>query len=237
MALNLRTPQSKLDCNRELFTIIAPEYDRITRLLSFFADQRWKRLLVQNLNSSTSPTVVDFACGTGDLSAMLAARYPDGRVLGADLTLPMLRLAQDRRKGAGRIDYAQVDMGIPPVKSETVDIVSGGYALRNAPDLPQFLREVHRILRPGGVAGFLDFSRSGNAFMSRLQCAVLRLWGSLFGLILHRRPEVYGYIAASLRLFPDRKSLETLLRDCGFEEIRTKTFYFGTTAMVTCRKK
>jgi demethylmenaquinone methyltransferase/2-methoxy-6-polyprenyl-1,4-benzoquinol methylase len=230
----LATPESKRACNSELFTLIAPEYDRITPLLSFFGDRRWKRILVQSLPLFGKPVIVDFACGTGDLTGLLAARFADGHVTGADITLPMLRLAKGRLcDRAGKPGFSQSDMCFSPFKTESADIVTGGYALRNAPDLAVFLRELHRILRPGGIAGFLDFSRSANSLVGQLQLSLLGLWGGLFGLLLHRRPEVYGYIAESLRLFPDRKSLEELIRSCGFEEVTTRTFYCGTMAIVT----
>jgi demethylmenaquinone methyltransferase/2-methoxy-6-polyprenyl-1,4-benzoquinol methylase len=240
--MSLRTrlvnPASKRECNRELFTVIAPEYDRVTRPLSLFGDQRWKRIMVQNVPFFRKPVIVDFACGTGDLTGRLAARFADGYVVGADITPAMLRLAKARESqiGTGRVGCSLADMCFPPFKSGSADIVTGGYALRNAPDLPVFLHELHRILRPGGVACFLDFSRPANRLAGRVQYAVLRLWGGLFGLLLHRRPEVYGYIADSLRLFPDRKSLESLIRTCGFEEVATRTFYAGTMAIVTFRR-
>ena len=159
-------------------------------------------------------------------------------MVGADITLPMLRLALKRRgtAPAGNIGFSLADMCLSPFKDQSADIVTGGYALRNAPDLTAFLREVHRMLRPGGVACFLDFSRSGSAPVSRLQNAVLGLWGGVFGWILHRRPEVYGYIAESLRLFPDRKRLEDLIATCGFAEITTQTYYFGLMAIVSFSK-
>jgi demethylmenaquinone methyltransferase/2-methoxy-6-polyprenyl-1,4-benzoquinol methylase len=230
----LETPESKRACNRELFTLIAPEYDRITPILSIFGDKRWKRILVRSVRFFRKPVVVDFACGTGDLAGLLAARFADGRVIGADITLPMLRLAQKRQQGGtGNVSFSLSDMCVAPFKSGSADIVTGGYALRNAPDLAGFLRELHRILRPGGVAGFLDFSRPANKIAGRVQLSLLGLWGGLFGLLLHRRPEVYGYIAESLRLFPDRRSLESLIRTCGFEGVTTRTFYFGTLAIVT----
>ncbi|TVR68225.1 MAG: methyltransferase domain-containing protein [Spirochaetaceae bacterium] len=109
----------------------------------------------------------------------------------------------------------------------TLDIVTGGYALRNAPDLEHTLREIFRVLRPGGTAAFLEFSRARHPLAGTVQLGILRVWGRLWGLILHGDPEVYAYIARSLAGFPDRIELEELFSRVGFRECPGRTLMMG----------
>jgi demethylmenaquinone methyltransferase/2-methoxy-6-polyprenyl-1,4-benzoquinol methylase len=86
------------------------------------------------------------------------------------------------------------------------DVVTGSYALRNAPVLDEALAEIRRLLRPGGWAGFLDFAKSCSRWRQSLQIPLLKVWGGFCGLVVHGGPE-HAYIAESLRQFPDRAAL------------------------------
>ncbi len=199
-------PDRKRRLNEEIFTRIAGHYDRINRLLSFGRDAVWKQEMVALLPKENVTACLDVACGTGDLAALLRARYPNARITGVDLTESMLAIA--RNKHAGRqIEFVQGDMGRLAAADESVDILTGGYALRNAPNLPAFLREVHRVLRPDGRAVFLEFSRSDFRPRAALDRLLLQLWGGFWGLIFHRDPRPYLYLAESLRRFPTRSQL------------------------------
>jgi len=227
---------TKRSYNRRLFTVIAPRYDRITQILSFRRDAPWKKKLVAGLAGRNAAAIVDFACGTGDLTHLLREAFPQSRILGIDLTRAMVEKARDR--GLKRKAFFAIsDMAVPPLRDASLDLAIGGYALRNAPDLATFLGEVHRVLKPGGTAAFLDFSRSPNRLISRMQFTLLWFWGGLWGLLFHRSPAVYQYIAHSLRLFPDRNGLERLLEKCGFAEIKTQPLMAGMATIITFQKK
>lgn len=124
------------------------------------------------------------------------------------------------------------DMAAISVSDGRADAVTGGYALRNAPDLAEALIEVRRVLKPGGRAGFLEFRKPPSGGGVRLR--LLALWGSLWGLLLHRNPEVYRYIALSLASFPDQVELEQRLRELGFVAVRSRPLLFGFVAITTC---
>jgi demethylmenaquinone methyltransferase/2-methoxy-6-polyprenyl-1,4-benzoquinol methylase len=127
-----------------------------------------------------------------------------------------------RRSGAGRVRFRLGDLDRLPYPADSFHLVTGGYALRNAPDLKECLREVFRVLRKGGAVAFLDFSRSPVPWLGRLQVRLLAAWGGLWGLLLHGNPEVYSYIAETLALFPDRARFEELLRELGFRRVRSR---------------
>jgi demethylmenaquinone methyltransferase/2-methoxy-6-polyprenyl-1,4-benzoquinol methylase len=231
----LRTPVAKREYNELLFAEVAKRYDLVTRALSLGRDQAWKRTLLDSLPAGLAPVCVDLACGTGDVSFALARRYPQGTVCGIDLTPEMLHIAQ-ARNCFPNVTLQLGDMHHLPFPSASIDIVTGSYALRNAPSLTVALQEIHRVLRPGGTAAFLDFSKSPNRFLQRLSFAVLYLWGSFWGLVLHGQPAVYAYIAKSLWHFPDRESLRRDLTNAGFVEVFSRKFYFGTLEIITVSK-
>src|SRR5580692_11947240 len=155
---HLEDAEKKKYYNEKLFSEVAPRYDFITRVLSFGRDATWKRALISSLPPYESPACGDLACGTGDISFLLANKYARGRIAGLDITEPMLDIARDRNTHPN-ISFAKQDMGSLAIVSESVDIVTGGYALRNAPNLGTTIDEISRVLRPRGVAAFLDFSK------------------------------------------------------------------------------
>ena len=127
-------------------------------------------------------------------------------------------------------------MGNTPFPNNSFDVVTGGYALRNAPDLRETLKEINRVLKPGGTAVFLDFSKPFSKLGQALTFFVLTFWGGLWGLLLHGKPAVYVYIAKSLRLFPDRRRFQELLNELGFISIRSRLFYFGLIEIIGFQK-
>jgi len=228
-------PDKKKFYNEQLFEEVAPKYDFVTKALSLGRDAAWKRQLVNALPSGiATPRCVDLACGTGDVSLLLADRYPQGTVIGIDLTESMLELAKQRQI-PNNLSFTQCDMCDTGIESHSVDIVTGSYALRNAPDLEQALVEIKRILKPGGVAAFLDFSKPSMQSLQVAEYWLLKSWGSFWGLVLHGNHEVYAYIAASLASFPDRTHLRESLSNHGLKIASSRRFYFGVLEMIVLR--
>jgi len=232
----LADPGRKRELNEQLFGVVAPRYDAVTRVLSFGRDRVWKARLVAALPPLAAPSCLDLACGTGDLSLRLAAKYPGGRILGLDLTEAMLERARARGAGSG-VRFQRGDMGRTGLEAESVDIVTGGYALRNAGDLEEAIAEVHRVLKPGGTACFLDFSKPPGRAAQALELLLLRTWGAWWGWVFHGDPAVYAYIAESLAPFPDRRQLSARFRAHGFEVQHSRLHFFGIVQCVTLRKR
>lgn len=231
----IEQPEGKRFFNRQMFGYIAPTYNFINRVLSFDRDKTWKKRLVDDLPNLKTPACLDVACGTGDITFRLAAKYPAGCIVGLDLTEPMVDLAKAR----GRFDnitFVIGDMCKMSYADDSFDIVTGSYALRNAPNLEQTLLEIRRVMKPGATAAFLDFSKSPNRFFQKIQDVMLRVWGGFWGIILHRNPQIYTYIAASLRQFPDRVALKQLITKLGFTNIRSRKHFFGFTETIFWEK-
>jgi demethylmenaquinone methyltransferase/2-methoxy-6-polyprenyl-1,4-benzoquinol methylase len=210
----LDTPEHKRAFNAAHFAAAAARYDVATVAMSFGRDRHWKRQLIAGLPPHPHPCCLDLACGTGDLSRLLADRYPHGQIIGLDLTPAMLDLARQRGIPSN-LHYLRGDMHALPLATASCDLVTGGYALRNAPELERAVAEIARVLRPGGQAAFLDFARAATPAGQRRQYRLLRFWCGLWGRLLSGSWEVHGYIADSLRVFPTDPELDRLLQSHG----------------------
>ena len=225
------SPDSKRRYVGQLFHTIAGRYDLITELLSFGLDRRWKARTVGLARPVEGRLALDLACGTGDLAFALA---DDGaRVVGLDLTARMVELARRRRRD---VRFVVGDMGALPFPSASVDIVTTGYGLRNVPDLPSAIREIHRVLLPGGTFVSLDFNRPSNPVVRSIYLGYLWIAGSALGWGLHRDPDTYRYIPASIRRYPGAAGVVALLRDAGFAQAAWTPVLGGLMAIHVARR-
>ncbi len=231
---SLQNANSKRAYNRQLFEIVAPRYQTVTRVLSFNNDRLWKKRLIDAIPPDTRGTAVDLACGTGDLTLALCNRMPHSRVAGVDLTPTMLEFAA-RRVKTERCFFIRGDMQRIPLADKSVAVVTGGYALRNAPNLNETLAETARILHPDGIAAFLDFTRD-SSMLHRARLAALKAWGNVWGMVFHGNPAVYGYIADSLQAYPMRTELHRLCENAGIPVVMSKLYFFGFAELIVCRK-
>jgi ubiquinone/menaquinone biosynthesis methyltransferase len=245
---NITDPEEKKNYNNNLFSIVAPAYDIITIILSFGRDKFWKKKLISILPQITSPTCLDIASGTGDIADALSIKYPQADITGLDLNYNMIELAKKKYNFKNikfiqgdmcnfkNIKFIQGDMCKIEFTENKFDIITGGYALRNAPDLKIALNEIFRLLKIGGIAVFLDFSKNKNKFLNFLQLFLLIFWGSLWGIIFHGDPKVYGYIAESLKTFPDRQTFKKMSEVIGFKNIQFKVLFFGFIQIIILNK-
>lgn len=218
---HLRDPARKQAFVTPMFDVIAPRYDDFTRLFSFGMDRRWKASLVRaavQAAPSGAATVLDLACGTGDLAQAMAQALPNARVTGLDASPRMIAAATTRHGAhATRVHFAVGDaMQLVGVPSGSVDIVTAGYCYRNVPDWRAAIGEVARVLRPGGVFADLDFFRPPFAPWRGLFLWYLRRAGDVVGWAWHRSPVVYGYIAPSIAGFCTASEFSAELVRAGF---------------------
>ena len=232
----LTNPCKKRRYNKRLFSIVAAKYAFVTHILSWGRDARWKKHLISGLPEISHGVLLDVACGTGDITYGLARRFSSSKIFGIDLTREML---QRVRKMPDKVStqFALQDMATLGFRNESVDIITGGYALRNAPDLTSTLIEFKRVLKKDATAAFLDFSKPENRLLQKMHYIILKLWGNFWGALLHRKPEIYGYIAESLKYFPDRKTLRTIFNDCGFTVLSSRRYFFGMAELLVVGKR
>lgn len=214
----LATPDGKRGYVPTLFATIAHRYDLITVLLSFGLDRGWKMRLVRRAGPMQGLHALDLATGTGDIAFLL--RRGGARVVGLDVTPRMIQLARAKRAGDSAPSFLVGDMMALPFGDATFDVVTTGYGLRNVPDLEGALDEIGRVLRPGGRLLSLDFNRPSNVVVRGLYLAYLTVVGSALGWVLHRDPDTYRYIPASIRTYPGGAGVVRLLCAHGFTDAR-----------------
>jgi len=213
----IATPEGKRRFVRAIFATIADRYDFITVVLSYGQDRRWKRRLIDLAAPRPSARALDLATGTGDIAFALAAR--GARVVGLDITIRMIELAREKIDGA-RPQFLVGDMLALPFPSGSFDIVTTGYGLRNVPNLTTAIEEIGRVLSPGGQLLSLDFNRPSNGIVRSAYLAYLTIVGAALGWILHRNPDTYRYIPASIRQYPGAEAVAQLLQSRGFTGVR-----------------
>jgi len=231
----LNTPEQKRDYNRKHFAAAAAGYDRATVAMSLGRDRTWKELLIDSLPAHPSPRCLDLACGTGDICELLAERYPEGEIVGLDLTAEMLDLARERIDNPA-IRFVEGDMAATGLEDVSFDLITGSYALRNAPQLDQALEEISRLLKPGGEAVFLDFARAESELGRRLQYLLLRSWCGLWGRILSGSWQVHGYIAESLARYPDPQTLQQMLEQAGLRPVSRQSLFGGMMSLLRVQR-
>ena len=206
----------------ELFTTIARRYDLLNDIMSLGLHRRWKRRLIRLAGDPRD--VLDLCCGTGDIALRFRAR-----VVGVDFTEEMLRVATTR--GHPEISWIRADALRLPFADNSFDAVSVGYGLRNLADIEQGLREVLRVLRPGGKFVSLDFGKPESAIFRTLYFGYLRIVLPILGRLFCGDPDTHGYILTSLQNYPAQRGIREMMvsqgwRDCGFEE-----FWLGSMAI------
>lgn len=227
--------ERKQKVTRDVFARLAPAYDHFTPGLSFWRDRAWKRHMIQDLPYVAQPACLDLACGTGDLCFLLAARFPEARIIGTDITDAMLELARKRNKFTN-INFANADMMNTGLPATSFDFITGGYALRNAPDLNRALTEIARLLKPGGTATFLDFSNPPHPWLRKLNTFLLNTWAGAWGLALYGNPKLFTYITASLNAYPDRVELRRRFAAHGLSTINSRLHMFGLLETIFVQK-
>lgn len=223
---------------RAMFAGIAGRYDLLNHLLSGNTDKRWRRLVAERLGPALveGARVLDVACGTGDLSLELE-RAGRARIVGVDFCRPMLEIAARKSDGAGRgVRFVEGDALRLPFADRTFDVATIAFGLRNLSGVEEGLRELHRVLKPGGRLAVLEFSRPVvPGFRTLFRLYFTRVLPLVGGLVSGSRG-AYEYLPDSVSKFPDQKRLAEMIGGVGFEEVEYKNLTGGVAALHTARR-
>jgi demethylmenaquinone methyltransferase/2-methoxy-6-polyprenyl-1,4-benzoquinol methylase len=203
------------DSVRTMFDRIAPVYDVMNRVMTAGLDVRWRRLAAESAVRS-GDRVLDAACGTGDL-AIADLKAGAGKVTGLDFSAKMLERARAKNRA---IEWLQGDMLALPFADETFDAATVGFGVRNVEDLALGLRELRRVLRPGGRLAILEITQPRGAlrpFYSLWFDRVVPLLGKVLP-----GGDAYTYLPASVKRFPTAERLADMLGEAGFSDVRFK---------------
>jgi demethylmenaquinone methyltransferase/2-methoxy-6-polyprenyl-1,4-benzoquinol methylase len=204
-----------------MFDRIAGRYDLLNSLMTAGLHHAWRERAVDRAEVSPGDSVLDVCCGTGDLSFELATRVsPGGHVVGCDFSEPMLDLAREKASDRGApVRFEWADALQLPYDGGRFDAVTVGFGVRNFADRDKGLREMARVLKPGGRLVILEFTEPRRPPFSTFYS----MWFDRIVPFLGRltpNPEAYSYLSESVHNFPDPQGLATKMDAAGFERIR-----------------
>jgi len=217
---------------RSMFAEIAPRYDFLNHTLSLNIDRRWRRLVIKAVAEQLDrpdAAALDLCCGTGDLSLELGAH---ARTIGVDFCHPMLQLATEKvRQARLPVELIEGDALRVPFADSTFDVVTVAFGLRNVDGTQEGLREIYRLLKPGGRGAVLEFSHPQlPIFRSLFHFYFTRLLPKI-GNAISGSSFAYQYLPDSVRSFPNQKELAQLMRQVGFSEVRYYNLFAGVASL------
>ncbi len=217
---------------RGVFDSVASRYDVMNDLMSMGLHRAWKAYTVMVADARPGQQVLDIAGGTGDLSLAFARKVgPTGRVVHTDINETMLRTGRDRLVDAGVLLPTMVcDAEKLPFADASFDLVSVAFGLRNMTHKDQALREMCRVLRPGGKLLVLEFSRVARPLEKAYDWYSFKVLPRL-GQLVAGDADSYRYLAESIRMHPDQATLKTMMQEAGFGHVDYHNLTGGVVAL------
>ena len=219
-----------------MFDSIAPVYDRLNHLLSFGIDRSWRRRLVRAVSSFCAlrggeVKVLDMACGTGDIS--IALKRKGLEVIGADISENMLALA---RKKAPEIDFRYGDASELPFADGSFDAVTIAFGIRNFDKRAQCIRELHRVLKDGGMLAIAEFSIPRNRLWRGIYTLYFKNILPAIGRLVSKQAYAYSYLPESSFDFPAPEKFRAELSEGGFRAVTARSMTGGVSYLYIGRK-
>ncbi len=227
---------------REMFTSIAPRYDLLNHLLSCNVDRLWWRRAARAFTSilrRNQARVLDLCCGTGDMAFALRRRagHNGAHIVGADFSHRMLELARrkSQRASASGLGWIEADALRLPLPDAGFDLVTSAFGFRNLADYDAGLREIRRVLCPGGEVGILDFGEP-KGLLGRVYRVYFRRVLPAVGSFISGVKGPYAYLPASVERFPGPGEMLERMRSAGFSDVSWTPYTFGIAGLYRGKK-
>lgn len=225
---------------KAIFSTIARKYELFNAVSSFGAYRRWLDGMMRQAPIAPHHDVLDIAGGTGDVSRWVARFKRPKHIQCTDLVPEMLDVARAHAArgdfGDTPIDFDVVDAQNIPYEDASYDVITMAYGIRNMPDRPRALSEMHRVLKPGGTLVCLEFSTPPNPLWRTLYRFYLTHLIPFWGGLITGDKSGFVYLAKSIRAFPDQRGLATMMENAGFHDITWKNYTGGIAAVHVARK-
>ncbi|MBD99195.1 MAG: bifunctional demethylmenaquinone methyltransferase/2-methoxy-6-polyprenyl-1,4-benzoquinol methylase UbiE [Verrucomicrobia bacterium] len=219
----------------EMFDNISHRYDFLNHVLSLGIDKLWRRKAVNLLRKSQPKMMLDVACGTGDFALECLRLNPD-KVIGIDISHGMLRHGNNKvedRNLSNKVELIYGDSENIPFEEDTFDAMTVGFGVRNFENLKKGLTEMRRVLKTGGTAVILEFSKP-KAF------PIKQIYGFYFHKLLPRigktvsnDASAYTYLPESVEAFPEGEDFCNILTECAYRDVKRKALFFGVATIYT----
>ena len=225
------TGEDKKEFVQKMFDDISPRYDFLNHLLSLGIDIYWRRKFIRTLNIHDGQTILDVACGTGDIGFEILKQNKI-ELINIDLSNNMLKIAKKKaiKKRLKNIQFIKGDAEMLPLENDSVDCLTIAYGFRNISHYEQALEEFYRVLKPGGILGILEFSIPNSKILGSVFTFyfhhILPMIGSLFS-----RSDAYRYLPESVDFFPSRDDICKKITNSGFQKPKFIDLTFGVSTI------
>lgn len=216
-----------------VFESISGQYDKMNGIISFQRHLAWRKDTMNKMNVKPGSMALDVCCGTADWTLHLGeATGPKGQVIGLDFSESMLSVGLDK-VSASDMEHVQLIHGNAmdlPFESNTFDYVTIGFGLRNVPDYLTTLKEMHRVVKPGGLVVCLETSQPTQKVYKELYWIYFKHVMPLFGRIFAKSYEEYSWLQESSQFFPGKEELKDLFHKAGFLNVKYTPYSGGVAA-------
>jgi demethylmenaquinone methyltransferase/2-methoxy-6-polyprenyl-1,4-benzoquinol methylase len=224
-----------------MFSDIAKRYDFLNHFLSFGQDYYWRRkavgIIKKQFAGITDPRILDIACGTGDLSFEILHQIPSAKITGIDLAKPMLEIFEGKAKERNAVIIIEEgDVEALRFGDNTFDAITIGFATRNFTRLGVAFKEIHRVLKPGGIFVNLELSKPRKFPMRQLYRFYSRSFMPMVGKMISKNKEAYAYLPDSIQRFPEREEIMNMLSNAGFAQAEWQDLSAGIVTMHVGKK-
>lgn len=210
----------------DMFNSIAHRYDFLNRFLSVGIDIWWRKKAIRQLQQLSPKNVLDVATGTGDVAIMTSRMLKPEKITGIDISEGMLELGRkkiDKLGLSAQIELKKADSEVIPFEASQFDAITVAFGVRNFQNLDKGLKEMYRVLQPGGKLVVLEFSKSKNILFNFYMNVVTPAIGKLFS----KNKEAYQYLNDSVQAFPEGQTFLNIMHDAGFTQTYLKKLSFG----------
>jgi demethylmenaquinone methyltransferase/2-methoxy-6-polyprenyl-1,4-benzoquinol methylase len=217
-----------------VFENIAPKYDLMNDLLSFRRHKAWRKFTMKKMQVQPGDTAIDVCCGTCDWTLSIAEESKTGDIIGLDFSQNMLSYGQNKINASKLKEQIKLIQGNAmelPYEADSFDFATIGFALRNVPDLDQVLREMRRVVKPGGKVVCLELSKPVWQPFKSIYYFYFQKILPLIGKLVAKRYEQYKWLPQSLVQFPDHKELKLRFEQAGLNHVEVFPLSGGIAAL------
>lgn len=230
--------KSKEQHVHEVFENISESYDKMNSVISFQQHIKWRNDTMKRMAVKKGSKCLDVCCGTADWTIALAqAAGEEGVIKGLDFSQNMLKVGQQKTAAIPQIELIHGNAMELPFEDNTFDFVTIGFGLRNVPDYLQVLREMHRVVKPGGMVVCLETSQSEIPGYRQLFRFYFKYIMPIFGKLFAKSFKEYSWLQESANDFPGMKKLAQMFKDAGLQNVTYKAYSGGAAAVHMGYKK
>ncbi|HZH88743.1 MAG TPA: bifunctional demethylmenaquinone methyltransferase/2-methoxy-6-polyprenyl-1,4-benzoquinol methylase UbiE [Chitinophagaceae bacterium] len=222
----------------EMFDNISYKYDFLNHFLSLGIDKIWRKKAIKSLKDRSPKTILDVATGTGDFAVASLALSPK-EVIGVDISAGMLQMGQKKIKQKGVEDIITLTLGDSehlPFENDQFEAITCGYGVRNFENLEKGLKDMHRVMKPGGKLAILEFSKPKKFPIKQFFSFYFRYILPKIGKLFSKDNRAYTYLPESVKVFPEGEEFCEILEKCGFKNVKQKPLSFGITTLYNAEK-